>query len=222
MGKTPQVVGGRDRQGGGNRRIEAGLHRVLDLVVAGVVLVVLSPLIAAAALAIYTRMGSPVLFRHERAGRHSAPFELLKFRTMRPPGGGDRGPDGDHRRLTRLGRLLRATSIDELPSLINVLRGEMSLVGPRPLPVRYLDRYSSREALRHEVRPGLTGWAQVNGRNNLGWERRLELDVWYVEHRSLALDLRIMVRTMRTVVRHQGISHDSHATMPELLEPGSR
>ncbi|MGH8824408.1 MAG: sugar transferase [Jiangellaceae bacterium] len=222
MGKTPQVVGGRDRQGGGNRRIEAGLHRALDLVVAGVALVVFSPLVAVAAVAVYSRMGSPVLFRHERAGRHCVPFVLMKFRTMRPPGSSDGGPDGDHRRLTRVGRFLRATSIDELPSLVNVLKGEMSLVGPRPLPLRYLDRYSHREARRHEVRPGITGWAQVNGRNNLGWERRLQLDVWYVDHRSLALDARIIAKTLRTVVSHQGISHDSHATMPELLEPSRR
>jgi sugar transferase EpsL len=222
MGKTPRVVGGRGRQGGGNRRIEAGLHRALDLVVAGLALVVFMPVMALAALAVYARMGSPVLFRHERAGRNCDRFVLVKFRTMRPPGSADGDPDGDHRRLTPVGRFLRATSIDELPSLVNVLRGEMSLVGPRPLPVRYLDRYSAREACRHQVRPGITGWAQVNGRNNLGWERRLDLDVWYVEHRSLTLDLRIMAKTLATVVRQQGISHEGHATMPELLEPGRR
>ena len=135
---------------------------------------------------------------------------------MRPPGSYDIGPDGDHKRLTRLGRLLRATSIDELPSLVNVLRGEMSLVGPRPLPVRYLERYTSWEARRHEVRPGLTGWAQVNGRNAIDWDDRLDLDVWYVDHRSVGLDLRILARTVGTVLRHSGVNHANHATMPEF------
>jgi lipopolysaccharide/colanic/teichoic acid biosynthesis glycosyltransferase len=216
MRKTPPVVMRHDRHRGGSRQIEAWIHRALDVVGSALLLLVLAPLIAVTTVVILARMGSPVLFRHERAGRRGRPFVLLKFRTMRPPGSPDTGPDGDHRRLTRLGRLLRATSIDELPSLVNVLRGEMSLVGPRPLPVRYLERYTAREARRHEVRPGLTGWAQVNGRNALAWDDRLDLDVWYVDHRSVGLDLRILARTVGTVLRHNGVNHANHATMPEF------
>ena len=216
MRKTPPVVMRHDRHRGGSRHIEAWIHRALDVVGSALLLLLLSPLITMTAAAILARMGSPVLFRHERAGREGRPFVLLKFRTMRPPGSADTGPDRDHKRITRMGRLLRATSIDELPSLVNVLRGEMSLVGPRPLPVRYLQRYTAWEARRHEVRPGLTGWAQVNGRNALGWDDRLDLDVWYVEHRSIGLDLRILARTVGTVLRHDGVNHANHATMPEF------
>ncbi|MFO7280329.1 MAG: sugar transferase [Thermoanaerobacterales bacterium] len=194
--------------------------RALDVVVAGVVLVVTAPLMGVIALAIRLTMGSPVLFRQPRAGRGGEPFEMVKFRTMRHPAPGeDDGPDSDERRLTRLGRTLRSTSLDELPSLVNVLRGEMSLVGPRPLPVRYLPRYSAHHARRHEVRPGLTGWAQANGRNALGWDEQLDMDVWYVDNRSLALDLRILAATVASVARREGISHEGHATRPEF--PGS-
>jgi lipopolysaccharide/colanic/teichoic acid biosynthesis glycosyltransferase len=196
-------------------------RRALDVALAGGMLVVTSPVTAAAAVAIRWRMGSPVLFRQERAGRGGVPFELVKFRTMTPApiaagDGNPDNPDSDQRRLTSLGRFLRATSIDELPSLSNVLRGEMGMVGPRPLPVRYLPRYTPRQRRRLDVRPGLTGWAQVNGRNATTWDERLDLDVWYVEHRSLRLDLRILVRTVGMVVRRRGISHEGHATMPEL------
>ncbi|MGH8773913.1 MAG: sugar transferase [Jiangellaceae bacterium] len=212
-----------DRQWGRRQDLEAGLRRAFDVVIAGTALVVLMPVIAAAALAVFVRMGPPVLFRHERAGRAGAPFVLLKLRTMRKLRGSGAGRrNADRRRLTRLGRLLRATSIDELPSLVNVLRGEMSLVGPRPLPARYLPRYTQSQARRHEVRPGVTGWAQVNGRNAMGWDNRLEYDLWYVANQSFALDLAIIGRTFVSVVRRSGISHHGHATMPELPEPHSR
>ena len=149
-------------------------------------------------------------------------FELVKFRTMRPAAPGDDGPESDGDRLTALGRVLRSTSLDELPTLLNVVRGDMSLVGPPPLPVRYLPRYSPDHARRHEVRPGVTGWAQVNGRNALSWDDQLDLDVWYVEHRSLRLDLRIIRDTVPGVMRREGIRADGHATRPEFPGPASR
>lgn len=167
------------------------------------------------ALGIRLTMGSPVLFRQVRPGLHGQPFTLVKFRTMRI-GAGD-----DATRLTRLGRFLRATSLDELPELWNVLRGDMSLVGPRPLLVEYLDRYSARQARRHEARPGLTGLAQVEGRNLVAWDERLELDVIYVETRTLRLDLRILWRTVATVIRREGISGDGHVTMAPFEGSGS-
>jgi lipopolysaccharide/colanic/teichoic acid biosynthesis glycosyltransferase len=161
-----------------------------------------------------------VLFRQERAGRHGRPFVLTKLRTMTD----ERGPDGallpDADRLPVFGSFLRSTSLDELPELVHVLRGEMSLVGPRPLPTTYLDRYSTRQARRHEVRPGITGWAQVNGRNAAGWAERLEMDVWYVDHRSLRLDLRILWRTLRVVASREGVAGDGSATMTEFLGTG--
>jgi len=183
---------------------------------AGVALVALSPVLAIAALAIRVTMGSPVLFHEVRAGRGGEPFELLKFRTMRPLRDGETIPESDAQRITRVGRLLRASSVDELPSLVNVLRGEMGLVGPRPLPVRYVERFSPEQARRLEVAPGLTGWAQVNGRNSTSWAERFALDVWYVDHRSMRLDLHIIALTLRGVVTRAGISHEGHATMPEF------
>jgi lipopolysaccharide/colanic/teichoic acid biosynthesis glycosyltransferase len=168
-------------------------------------------------------MGRPVLFRQDRPGLHGQPFRLAKFRTMRHPRPGEEGPDADAARLTRTGRFLRATSIDELPTLLNVLRGDMSLVGPRPLLlVRYLPRYSPEQARRHEVRPGITGWAQVNGRNAIGWDEKLALDVWYVDHQSLALDLRILLATVRTALRKDGVRHAGEATMPPFLGSAAR
>ena len=198
-----------------SRRADS-LRRALDVAVAGTLVVLCAPVLGLAALAVRVRLGRPILYRQKRAGRDGIPFELVKLRTMLPEVPGDTGPDSDRRRLNPLGRFLRATSIDELPSLVSVLRGDMSIVGPRPLPVRYLARYSARHARRHEVRPGLTGWAQVNGRNALEWEERLDLDVWYVEHRSVLLDLRIMARTVAVVLSASGISHGQHATMPEM------
>jgi sugar transferase EpsL len=195
------------------------VSRAIDVVVAGAVLVVTAPVLVGVALAIRVTMGAPVLFRQARAGRDGGTFELVKFRTMRHASPGDDGPDSDADRLTRLGRTLRATSLDELPTLVNVLRGDMSLVGPRPLPVRYLPRYSPDHARRHDVPPGITGWAQANGRNTLTWDDQLDMDVWYVDHRSLRLDLRILAGTVGSVVRREGISYEGHATRPEF--PGS-
>jgi lipopolysaccharide/colanic/teichoic acid biosynthesis glycosyltransferase len=181
--------------------------RALDVVGAAVGLLVASVPLAALAVALRLTMGSPVLFRQVRPGLHGAPFTLIKLRTMRS------GPGTDEERLTSLGRWLRATSLDELPELWNVLRGDMSLVGPRPLLVEYLDLYSPRQARRHDVRPGLTGLAQVAGRNLVDWDERFELDVEYVETRSLGLDLRIIGQTVLAVLRREGISGDGEATM---------
>lgn len=195
------------------------LKRAIDIGVAGAGLVVLSPVLALLALAVRVVHGSPVLFGQERAGLGGSPFRIVKLRTMTDV----RGPDGallpDDRRLTRFGRFLRSSSLDELPELWNVVRGDMSLVGPRPLPTSYLPRYTEREARRHEVKPGITGLAQVSGRNGLSWEERLELDVRYVESSSLALDLRILARTFGQVLRRSGISAEGHATMAELRPP---
>jgi lipopolysaccharide/colanic/teichoic acid biosynthesis glycosyltransferase len=176
-----------------------------------------SPILAGATVAVFASMGRPVFFRQERPGKDGKPFWLMKFRTMRDARPGEEGPEADAARINWIGRLLRATSIDELPSLWNVLEGSMSLVGPRPLLMRYLERYSPRQARRHEVKPGVTGWAQVNGRNALSWEEKFEADVWYVEHRSLWLDLEILFKTIAKVLVREGISHDGHATMPEFL-----
>lgn len=164
----------------------------------------------AVALAVRLAMGSPVLFRSRRAGLGGAVFACLKFRTMRE------GPGTDAERLTALGRLLRSTSLDELPQLFHVLSGKMALVGPRPLPEAYLPRYSPTQNRRHDVRPGITGWAQVNGRNAISWERKFELDVWYVDHRSLALDLKILAMTILKVISHRDIDQSAEVTMEEF------
>lgn len=190
--------------------------RALDVVVASAGLVVLAPVLVALAVLIRVRLGAPVLFRQARAGLGGRTFELVKFRSMTD----ERGPDGtllpDADRLTSLGAWLRRTSLDELPELWCVRRGDMSLVGPRPLPITYLDRYTPEQVRRHEVMPGLTGWAQVNGRNSTSWDERLAMDVWYVDHRSLLLDLRILVRTVAVVLRGAGVSAEGEATMAEL------
>ncbi len=170
-------------------------------------------LTTALALLVRLRLGSPVLFRQTRIGLGGRPFTLYKFRSMRDATGPDGRPLPDAERLTSFGRWLRSTSLDELPSLWNVLRGDMALVGPRPLLPEYLPLYNARQARRHEVRPGITGWAQVNGRNAVDWAERLEMDVWYVEHRSLRLDLRILWRTVGSVLRRDGISQKGEATM---------
>jgi sugar transferase EpsL len=182
----------------------------IDRAVAAAALLALSPVLLVVALAVRLDLGRPVLFRQRRPGRFGEPFALLKFRTMRAGS----GPDGE--RLTRFGRFLRATSLDELPELWNVLRGEMSLVGPRPLLTHYLARYDDEQARRHAVRPGLTGWAQVNGRNAVGWEERLAMDVWYVDHRSLALDARIVLKTIQVVLGRRGINAPGSDSMPEF------
>jgi lipopolysaccharide/colanic/teichoic acid biosynthesis glycosyltransferase len=191
--------------------------KVLDRVLAAAALGVFAPVVAASAAAIRLRMGAPVLFRHERAGRAGRPFRVLKFRTMVDRRGADGQLLPDAERLTRLGAFLRSSSIDELPQLWNVLRGEMSLVGPRPLPVTYLDRYSPEQARRHEVMPGITGWAQVNGRNAPAWDAKLAFDTWYVDNWSLLLDLKILALTVVRVLERRGISQEGHATMPVFL-----
>jgi lipopolysaccharide/colanic/teichoic acid biosynthesis glycosyltransferase len=200
-------------------RLGADPSRILDLFVATAVLVLGAPVILVVAILVRVRLGSPVLFRQQRAGRGGETFELVKFRTMRDPKPGEEGPEFDDVRLTKLGRILRSTSLDELPTMVNVLRGQMAIVGPRPLPVRYLPRYSAEHARRHEVRGGITGLAQTNGRNSISWDEQLDLDVQYVEQRSLTLDLRIIGRTLSTVVRREGISEEGHATRSEF--PGS-
>jgi lipopolysaccharide/colanic/teichoic acid biosynthesis glycosyltransferase len=182
--------------------------RLMDLSVAAVALVALSPVLAAAALAVRLTMGSPVLFRQVRPGYRGRPFTLVKLRTMRD------GPGlSDAERLTPLGRLLRKTSVDEIPQLWNVLRGEMSLVGPRPLLMQYLPLYTPEQARRHEVRPGITGWAQVNGRNAVSWEEKFALDVWYVDHQSLALDLKILALTVWKTFTAHGVAQQGQATV---------
>ncbi|MCW5890549.1 MAG: sugar transferase [bacterium] len=187
--------------------------RALDVAAALVLGVAALPIVGLAALAIRATMGGPVLYRQPRVGRHGAVFAIVKLRTMRS------GLGDDAVRLTRLGRRLRAWSVDELPQLWNVLRGDMSLVGPRPLLPEYLGRYSPEQARRHLVRPGLTGLAQVEGRNALDWSARFALDVWYVDHRSLGLDARILVRTLGCLVRRDGIHAAGHATMPPFEGP---
>ncbi len=191
--------------------------RTLDLVGAGLGLVLLSPLLLILAVLVRIALGRPVLFRQQRPGRHARPFSLVKLRSMRDvrDAAGALLPDSE--RLGRFGRFLRASSLDELPTLWNVLRGEMSLVGPRPLLMQYLPLYTPEQARRHEVKPGITGWAQVNGRNSLSWEKKFELDVWYVDHRSLRLDLAILAATIGRIFRPQGIRHGDEATMPEFL-----
>jgi len=196
--------------------ISAILKRVLDVGTAFCGLVLLSPFLLAVAVFLMISMGPPVFFRQTRPGKQARPFELIKFRTMsnRRDAAGNLLPDAE--RLTSLGRFLRATSLDELPQLWNVLRGDVSLVGPRPLLMDYLPRYSAEQARRHEVMPGITGWAQVNGRNALTWEEKFKLDVWYVDHWSLRLDIKILWLTVVQVIRRQGISQKGHATMPEF------
>ena len=201
------------------------LKQAVDRTVAAAGLVVLSPVVAVTAVAIRIGLGSPVIFRQQRPGLHGRPFEVIKFRTMRDSRDAAGRPLPDADRLTRLGRFLRSTSLDELPQLWNVLRGDLSLVGPRPLLMQYLPRYSAEQARRHAVLPGITGWAQIHGRNALPWDERFALDVWYVEHWSLALDARILARTAWHVVRREGIANEGHATMYEFMgtaEPGAR
>ena len=192
------------------------LKRVIDITVAAAALILLSPLILIIAILVRAALGKPVFFVQERPGYRGDPFKFYKFRTMKSVTD-DQGqllPDKD--RPTPLGRLLRRFSLDELPQLFNVLKGNMSLVGPRPLLMEYLPLYDARQARRHEVKPGVTGWTQVNGRNALTWEEKFDLDVWYVDNRSLLLDLRILIMTLLRVLRPAGISQRGHATMPKF------
>lgn len=191
--------------------------RLTDIIFSATALVFASPLIAAIALAVRLSSGRPVLFRQTRPGHKGKPFTLLKFRTMnaRRDARGLLLPDSE--RLTPIGRLLRQQSLDELPQLWNVLRGDMSLVGPRPLLMQYMDRYTADQARRHDVKPGLTGWAQVKGRNALTWPQKFALDLWYVDHSTLTLDFRILFQTIRQVLGHRGISFEGCASMPEFM-----
>ncbi len=184
--------------------------RIFDLALTIPALVLLAPVLLGVALAVRLKLGPGVIFRQQRPGLHGRPFWIYKFRTMRP------GPGTDAERLPPFGRLLRSTSLDELPELLNVLKGDMSLVGPRPLMMGYLPLYSPEQARRHEAMPGITGWAQINGRNALSWEERFALDVWYVDNRSLWLDVVILWRTVRAVIRREGISAVGDVTMPEF------
>ena len=188
--------------------------RSLDVAVAGLGLVALLPVLGAVAILVRVRLGSPVLFRQERPGLLGQPFLLIKFRSMANGASesGELQPDSE--RLGSFGRLLRSTSLDELPELINVVRGDMSLVGPRPLLMQYVPLYSAEQSRRHDVRPGVTGWAQVNGRNKVGWSDRFVLDVWYADNVSFVLDMRILWRTIADVVRRRGVSVEGQATMP--------
>lgn len=198
------------------------MKRAFDLIMAALLLVVLSLPMLLIMVFVRLDMGSPVMFRQQRPGLHGRPFYMIKFRTMTDA----RAPEGgllpDAQRLTPLGRFLRSTSLDELPELWNVLRGDMSLVGPRPLLMEYLPLYSASQARRHEVRPGITGWAQVNGRNAISWDKRFELDVWYVDHHGLCLDIRILWMTVGKVFRRDGISAAGEATMPAFTGTHSR
>lgn len=184
------------------------MKRMFDLAVVILLAPLWLPVMAIVALLVRWRLGSPVLFRQRRPGLGGRPFHILKFRTMINAQGPDGRPLRDEDRLTRFGQFLRSASLDELPSLLNVVRGDMALVGPRPLLEEYLPLYSPEQARRHDVRPGLTGWAQVNGRNAIDWERKFALDVWYVDHRSFLLDLRILFLTAMKVVRRDGIAQD--------------
>jgi sugar transferase EpsL len=190
--------------------------RLFDLILSILALILLSPVLGLVSLLVRLKLGSPILFRQERPGLGGRPFTCYKFRTMT----NTRDPQGnlcsDCDRLTFFGRLLRSTSLDELPELFNVLKGDISLVGPRPLLMQYLDRYSPEQMRRHEVKPGITGWAQVNGRNALTWEEKFKLDIWYVDHQSLWLDLKIIVLTIWKTLKREGISHSGQATMEEF------
>lgn len=188
---------------------EIALKRMLDAIGAVVGLTILSPVLAVVAIMIRRKMGAPILFRQIRPGLHSRPFEMIKFRTMRDAIDANGDPLPDSERLTRLGQFIRSSSLDELPELWNVLRGDMSLVGPRPLLMEYLPLYSPEQARRHEVRPGITGWAQVNGRNAISWDEKFELDLWYVDNRNLWLDLKIIWLTIRKVIKREDIDDSS-------------
>jgi lipopolysaccharide/colanic/teichoic acid biosynthesis glycosyltransferase len=200
------------------RPVRRWAKRAIDIAIAGTALVVLAPVIGLVALAVLVRHGRPVLFVQQRPGLDGVPFRLYKFRTMRNAVDTDGQPLPDEQRLTRLGRVLRATSLDELPELVNVVRGEMSIVGPRPLLPEYLPHYTPGQARRHDVRPGITGFAQINGRNATTWDERLANDVWYVDNWSLAMDLRIMLQTVPRVLACAGIRQTGHATMPRFDE----
>jgi lipopolysaccharide/colanic/teichoic acid biosynthesis glycosyltransferase len=198
------------------------MKRLVDIVGSAIGLVVITPALLVIAIFIRWKLGAPVLFQQTRPGLNGLPFEMVKFRTMREAEGPDGRPLPDAERLTPLGRTLRSTSLDELPELWNVLKGDMSLVGPRPLLMEYLPLYTPEQARRHEVRPGITGWAQVNGRNALSWEEKFALDIWYVNNWSFWLDMRILLLTLRKVALREGISAVYEATMPRFTGSPAR
>lgn len=202
------------------RAVQIVLKRTTDVVLSAAALLVLSPVLMVITVLVRVKLGRPVLFRQQRPGLHGEPFELWKFRTMTDGRSDDGALLPDDVRLTSFGRLLRRTSLDELPELVNVARGQMSLVGPRPLLMEYLPRYSPQQARRHEVRPGLSGWAQVNGRNAVSWDDKFTYDVWYVDHWSIALDIRIIWRTLRLAVSGEGVSGEGTATMEPFQGQG--
>lgn len=193
------------------------IKRLFDILASATALVLLSPVIAIVAWQISRKMGSPVLFRQTRPGLNGRPFQMVKFRTMKDAVDAEGNPLPDSERLTPFGQFLRSSSLDELPELWNVLKGDMSLVGPRPLLMEYLPLYSTEQYRRHEVRPGVTGWAQVNGRNSLSWDEKFKLDVWYVDNRSLWLDIKILFLTVKKVLVRDGISAEGEATMSRFM-----
>lgn len=193
------------------------VKRLFDILLASILILILSPILLLVFILVKRKLGSPAIFRQKRPGVHGKIFTMYKFRSMTDA----RGKSGellpDEIRLTRFGRLLRKTSLDELPELFNILKGDMSFVGPRPLLVQYLERYTPQQARRHEVKPGLTGWAQVNGRNAISWNEKFQLDVWYVDHWTLLLDVKIMFMTIGKVIKRDGISAAGEATMSEFM-----
>ena len=193
------------------------LKVAFDKTTASIILLICTPLLLVIAVSVWATLGRPVLYRQRRPGRDARLFEIVKFRTMRLASDPKLELESDAQRLSRVGRFLRSTSLDELPELWNVLRGELSLVGPRPLLIQYLDRYTPEQARRHQVLPGITGWAQINGRNDVSWERKFDLDIWYVEHWSFWLDVRILIRTIGAVTARKGVSLTGHATTAEFL-----
>lgn len=192
------------------------LKRLFDIIVSIIALVILSPIFAIVAYKVKKNLGSPVLFRQVRPGLNGKPFEMIKFRTMKDAVDKDGNPLPDSERLTPFGKMLRATSLDEMPELWNVLKGEMSLVGPRPLLMEYLPLYNERQAKRHDVRPGVTGYAQVNGRNAISWEQKFEYDVWYVENQSFWLDIKILFKTVKKVLFKEDVNDESGHSMPKF------
>lgn len=200
--------------------VAAGLKRSIDIIFSAAALLLLLPLLLLLILLIRLKLGSPILFTQIRAGLNGRPFRIVKFRTMTDARDGDGNLLPDHARLTPFGRALRASSLDELPEFWNVLKGNMSIVGPRPLLMQYLPLYSPEQARRHLVRPGITGWAQVNGRNTLSWSEKFVLDVWYIEHQNLWLDFKILLMTFRKVLMRDGISIDNEVTMPVFTGNG--
>lgn len=192
------------------------LKRIIDITIASTALILLSPVYLIVAHKVKKNLGSPVLFRQVRPGLHGKPFEMIKFRTMKDALDAEGNPLPDSERLTPFGKMLRATSLDEMPELWNVIKGDMSIVGPRPLLMEYLPLYNQEQAKRHNVRPGITGYAQVNGRNAISWEKKFELDTWYVENQSLWLDFKIMLRTIKKVIAKDDISAEGEATMSKF------